>query len=73
MLLHATTHWPEQQHLNLWPYAFEHAIFLWNNLPGHTSGVAPLELSPASLLIPLLTYTAAMFGDAPPMSWIIFL
>ena len=44
MLLHATIHWPEQQHLNLWPYAFEHAVFLWNNLPGRTSGVAPLEL-----------------------------
>ena len=44
MLLHATIHWPKQQHLDLWPYAFEHAVFLWNNLPGHTSGVAPLEL-----------------------------
>ena len=44
MLLHATIHWPEQNHLNLWPYAFEHAVFLWNNLPGRTSGVAPLEL-----------------------------
>ena len=44
MLLHATIHWPEQNHLNLWPYAFEHAIFLWNNLPGRTSGVAPLDL-----------------------------
>ena len=44
MHLHATIHWPEQNHLNLWPYAFEHAVFLWNNLPGRTSGVAPLEL-----------------------------
>ena len=44
MLLNTKTHWPEQQHLTLWPYAFEHAVFLWNNLPGHTSGVAPLEL-----------------------------
>ena len=31
-------------HLTLWPYAFEHAVFLWNNLPGRTSGIAPLEL-----------------------------
>ena len=44
MLLHTMIHWPEQQHLNLWPYAFKHAVFSWNNLPGHTSGVAPLEL-----------------------------
>ena len=44
MLLHAMIHWPEQQHLTLLPYAFEHAVFLWNNLPGGTSGVAPLEL-----------------------------
>ena len=28
MLLHATIHWPEQNHLPLWPYAFEHAVFL---------------------------------------------
>ena len=44
MLLHATIHWPEQNHLPLWPYAFEHAVFLWNNLPGRTSGLAPIEL-----------------------------
>ena len=44
ILLHATIHWPEQNRLTLWPYAFEHAVFLWNNLPGRTSGVAPLEL-----------------------------
>ena len=44
LLLHATIHWPEQSHLTLWPYAFEHAIFLWNNLLGCTSGIAPLEL-----------------------------
>ena len=44
MLLHATIHWPEQNHLTLWPYAFEHAVFLWNNLPSRTSGLAPIEL-----------------------------
>ena len=44
MLLHATIHWPEQNHLPLWPYAFEHAVFLWNNLPSRTSGLAPIEL-----------------------------
>ena len=44
MLLHATFHWPEQNHLTLWPYAFEHAAFLWNNLPSRTSGLAPIEL-----------------------------
>ena len=44
MLLHAMIHWPEQNHLTLWPYAFEHAIFLWNNLLSRTSGIAPLEL-----------------------------
>ena len=43
MLLHAMVHWPKQKHLHLWPFAFEHAVFLWNNLPGHTSGVAPVE------------------------------
>ena len=43
-MLHATIHWPEQQHLHLWPYAFKHVVFSWNNLPGHTSRVTPLEI-----------------------------
>ena len=44
MLLHATIHWPEIEHLHLWPFALQHAAFLWNNLPNRTTGVAPIEI-----------------------------
>ena len=32
MLLHATIHWPEAEHLHLWPFALQHAAYLWNHL-----------------------------------------
>jgi hypothetical protein len=32
MLLHMTFHWPSQADLQLWPFAIEHAVFLWNHL-----------------------------------------
>ena len=44
MLLHATIHWPEVEHLNLWPFALQHAAFLWNHFPNRTTGVAPIEI-----------------------------
>ena len=40
MLLHAIIHWPDQSDLSLWPFAFEHAIFMWNNMPHQVSKVA---------------------------------
>ena len=45
MMLHAVLHWPEHAHdLSLWPFALNHAIWLWNNLPKRGSFIAPLEL-----------------------------
>ena len=44
MLLHATIHWPEAEHLHLWPFALQHAAYLWNHLPNRTTGVAPIEI-----------------------------
>ena len=44
MLLHATIHWPEAEHLHLWPLALQHAAYLWNHLPNRTTGVAPIEI-----------------------------
>jgi len=44
MLLHAMIHWPDQADLSLWPFALEHAIYLWNNMPTGESLLAPLEL-----------------------------
>jgi hypothetical protein len=44
MMMHQLLHWPEQFDPALWPFALEHAVFLWNNMPRHQSGLTPLEL-----------------------------
>jgi hypothetical protein len=44
MLLHAVIMWPDRADLTLWPFAMEHAIYIWNNLPRHDHRNAPLEL-----------------------------
>ena len=31
--LHAMINWPEQTKLDLWPFAVDYAIFLWNRMP----------------------------------------
>ena len=33
LLLHYCLHWPEEANIELWPFALEHAIYVWNNLP----------------------------------------
>jgi hypothetical protein len=30
--------------LDLWPFAMEHAVYLWNHLPKKDSLLAPVEL-----------------------------
>ena len=54
MLLRATIHWPEQNHLNLWPLAFVHAIFLWNHMPNCTTGCSHIWGCPVYVLDPQL-------------------
>ena len=44
MLLHAMVHWPEETSLELWPFAVEYAVHLWNLLPREPSGLSPTEL-----------------------------
>jgi hypothetical protein len=44
LLLHAILHWPDETELDLWPFAMEHAVFVWNNLPNQEHGSAPIEL-----------------------------
>jgi hypothetical protein len=33
MMLHQVLHWPSETHLDLWPFALNQAIYLWNNMP----------------------------------------
>ena len=42
MLIHSALCWPAANDLELWPFAFSHAVFIWNNLPGQ-DGLAPEE------------------------------
>jgi hypothetical protein len=44
MLLHAAIHWPQAVSLDLWPFAVDYAVYIWNRLPREDSGIAPLEL-----------------------------
>jgi hypothetical protein len=51
MLLHMSLHWPEQADLELWPFALEHAAYLWNHLPRLDTRLAPQELYTSSLFV----------------------
>ena len=44
MTLHAATHWPEEVVLDLWPFAMDYAVYLWNNLPRYDTRIAPIEI-----------------------------
>jgi hypothetical protein len=51
MLLHMLLHWPAQADLELWPFALEHAAYLWNHLPRSDTRLAPQELYTSSLFV----------------------
>jgi hypothetical protein len=44
MLLHSILHWPEVADLKLLPFALDHAIFLWNNMPHRYTCLAPIKV-----------------------------
>jgi len=44
MLLHAMVHWPEAVSLDLWPFAVDYAVYLWNHIPWKDTGLAPIEI-----------------------------
>ena len=41
-LIHAAICWPNQADLELWPFAFDHSVYLWNNMPSK-DGFTPEE------------------------------
>ena len=43
-MLHQLIHWPEQFDKANWPFALEHSINVWNNMPRTQHGQTPLEL-----------------------------
>jgi len=48
MLMHAVIHWPDQADLELWPFALDYAVYLWNNFLNPESLMAPIELFASS-------------------------
>ena len=42
-LLHFAIHWPQMAEADLWPFAVDHAIYLWNNIPALTDKLCPIE------------------------------
>jgi hypothetical protein len=50
MMLHALLHWPDEVELDIWPFAMDHAVYLWNHLPNARTGIAPVELFMSQLL-----------------------
>lgn len=44
MMMHQLIHWPDQFDAALWPFAMDHAVYLWNNMPKNRNGHTPAEL-----------------------------
>ncbi|MCA1806890.1 MAG: GAG-pre-integrase domain-containing protein, partial [Actinobacteria bacterium] len=44
MMMHQLIHWPAQFDPALWPFALEHAAYIWNNMPKERGGLTPAEL-----------------------------
>jgi hypothetical protein len=45
-MVHSSLHWTDQgsDDISLWPFAVKHAVWLYNHVPNHLSGLTPLEL-----------------------------
>ena len=41
-MIHAAICWPKRADMELWPFAFDHAVYLYNHLPGK-DGLSPEE------------------------------
>ena len=44
MMMHQLLNWPSEFQPNLWPFALEHAVYVWNHLPRNRLGLSPLKL-----------------------------
>ena len=45
MMVHAAVHWPNNNadNIRLWPFAVQHAVWLFNRIPNRITGLTPLE------------------------------
>ena len=44
MMLNALIHWPDREVTTLWPFALQHAVWIWNHLPKTDIRLSPMEL-----------------------------
>jgi hypothetical protein len=44
MLIHFAMHWPQASSTDLWPFAVDQAIYIWNHLPATDTKLSPIEL-----------------------------
>jgi hypothetical protein len=44
MLLHHILHWPQEARLELWPFAVDYSVWIWNHLPDITTRLSPIEV-----------------------------
>ena len=44
MMQHSFLHWPDAFQVELWPFALDHACWLFNHTPHHKHGWAPIEI-----------------------------
>jgi hypothetical protein len=46
MMVHAAVHWPSNgsDNIRLWPFAVQHAVWLFNRIPNRVTGLTPLEV-----------------------------
>jgi hypothetical protein len=44
MLIRFILHWPHQHNLNLWPFAVDHGVYVWNHTPKPSTRLSPIEL-----------------------------
>ena len=49
MMIHFAMHWPQAADTNLWPFAVDQALYIWNRIPDMKTRLAPSDLF-ASLL-----------------------
>jgi hypothetical protein len=43
-MLHSKIHWPDSAVLEYWPFAMDHAVYLWNALPRKDTFLLPSKL-----------------------------
>jgi len=44
ILIHAMIHWPDETTLDLWPFAAQYDVYLWNRMPQKSSGFSQIDI-----------------------------